>query len=79
MKEVNCKVWELTREEVAKLPDKTKVLVYNLLFNDFKLIGADRLISKLPQLSKFNVFFTLNEPNLNNYTETCQNKKKKGS
>ena len=77
MKGVNIKVWEISRDEVFLLPDKTQVLIYNTLFKDFKLIQAGRLIFMLSKLSKFHVFFTLNEPDFNSFTKTLKNKKKK--
>lgn len=77
MKEIECKVWELDKKDVEKLPDKTKVLIFNSLFRDFNMISADRLIPKLSKLSKFIKFFCLDEPNFNDSPKKSQNKKAK--
>ena len=77
MKELECKVWEISRKEIPKLPDKTQVLCYNTLFKDFQLMRADNLVKILPKLSKFHVYFTLNEPNFNSSAEARKNQEKK--
>lgn len=77
MKELECKVWEISRKEILKLPDKMQVLCYNTLFKDFQLIPAFRLVKLLPKLSKFHIFLTLNEPDFNSSAEACKNKAKK--
>ena len=37
MKEINVTLWELTKEEAARLPDGTQVLIYNPITDDYKL------------------------------------------
>ena len=34
---IEVALWELTKEEAARLPDGTQVLIYNPLTNDYKL------------------------------------------
>ena len=77
MKELECKVWEISRKEIPKLPDKTQVLVFNTMFKDYQLIPAHRLVKLLPKLSKFHAYFTLDEPNFNSSAETRKNQEKK--
>ena len=77
MKEVDIKIWEIEKKEVPKLPDKTKILLFNTLFRDFNLVSADRLVPKLPKLSKFNKFFCLDEPSFNDSPKKSQNKTQK--
>lgn len=77
MKEINIKVWEISRKEIPKLPDKMQVLVFNTLFKDFQLIRADKLVNILPKLSKFHVYFTFSEPDFNSSAEARKNKEAK--
>lgn len=69
MKEIDVKLWEIERKEIKNLPDKTKVLIFHQLYRDYSLISADKLALKLPRLSKFHKFFTLDEPNFNYSTK----------
>lgn len=77
MKEVDIKGWEIEKKEIEKLPDKTKVLLFNTLYRDYNLVSADRLIPKLSKLSKFNRFYCLDEPNFNDSPKKSKNKTQK--
>ena len=77
MRELACSVWEISKKEVYKLPDKMQVLIFNTLFKDFQLIRADKLVNILPKLSKFHVYFTFSEPDFNSSAEARKNKEKK--
>lgn len=77
MKKIDIEIWEIEKKELAKLPDKTKVLLFNTLYRDYNLVSADRLIPKLSKLSNFNKFYCLDEPNFNDSPKKSQNKTQK--
>lgn len=42
MKEVQVSLWEMTKEEAAALPDGTQYLIYNPIFDYYKVEKSGR-------------------------------------
>ena len=65
MKEIQIALWELTKEEVNRLPDGTTVLIYNSLISDYKLeYSGKKCISKSKYASSSLKYFTFEKPKL---------------
>lgn len=65
MKEISMALWELTKEEVNRLPDGTTVLIYNSLASDYKLeYSGKKCISRSKYASSSLNYFTFEMPKL---------------
>ena len=58
MKEVEITIKELTKEEVAKLPVNTQVLMYNTLFENYYIKRVNKtFLKRLKNYGKHIVYF----------------------
>lgn len=65
MKEISITLWELTKDEVNRLPDGTTVLIYNSLTLDYKLeYSGKNCISRSKYAFSSLKYFTFEAPKL---------------
>ena len=65
MKEISIALFELTREEVNRLPEGTTVLIYNSLTSDYKIeYSGKKCISMSKYASTSLKYFTFEMPKL---------------
>lgn len=73
MKRIEISLWEITKEEVLKLPSSTQIMIYNTITCTYRVEWADDKngIARSKYASEFLRYFSFEDP----HPEGSQNEK----
>lgn len=66
MKRIEISLWEITKDEVLKLPSSTQILIYNTITCTYRVEWADdkNCIARSKHASEFLRYFSFEDPHL---------------
>ena len=65
MKEVEIKLWDLTKEDIKKMPKEKQILQYDTLHEKYSIVNAGEESSAVKEDKEYCHYFSFDEENNN--------------